>query len=48
MEPKIKRIVAIVLIVAIGAGIGVGAWYFLIEEEATNPYWSISPSPLVS
>lgn len=38
MEALTKRILAIVLIAAIGAGIGVGAWYFLIEEEATNPY----------
>ncbi|MCK4817492.1 ABC transporter substrate-binding protein, partial [bacterium] len=33
MEPKIKRIVAIVLIVAIGTGIGVGAWVFLGQED---------------
>jgi len=34
MEQLTKRILAIVLIAAIGTGIGVGAWVFLGQEEA--------------
>lgn len=33
MEPLTKRILAIVLIAVIGVGIGVGAWWFLGQEE---------------
>lgn len=38
MESTTKRILAIVLIAVIGVGIGIGAWVFLAEEDATNPY----------
>jgi len=39
METGKKRILAILLIVVIGTGIGVGVWFFLsAPEEALNPY----------
>ncbi|MFX0105253.1 MAG: ABC transporter substrate-binding protein [Candidatus Hodarchaeota archaeon] len=40
MEALTKRILAIVLIAAIGTGIGIGAWVFLAAPEAAavNPY----------
>ncbi|MFX1310608.1 MAG: ABC transporter substrate-binding protein [Promethearchaeota archaeon] len=39
MEALTKRIIAIVLIAAIGTGIGIGAWFFLAAPGAvTNPY----------
>jgi len=45
METLTKRILAIVIIAAIGTGIGVGAWYFLLAPGAGEYVWGSKDCP---